>query len=403
MKAIIDKNGKLFGLINVIDLIVMMLLLLLLPTFYFAYKIFTKKPPIEIVNRVLPVLIEKVPNHQVNQIRIGDRQLNSNDSVIAEIVAIKGISHFIDSIVTGDNRSIVGIEDTNFKMIYVDLKIRAKKINNKFVFENQIFSDENYSFNKNKTISFKTIDYNYKCKVAKYVSPPPELVYQDSVFLNSWIRFSRLSSNEISARIKDLKMYENEKSFKFLKVLSIDPDSIMVNFNRAAFKTSSQYERLDIIARMKYSFTEDQMFWNDQNITSNSYINFVFPQSNLKAEIIEIEYKPKKKLTPKKVTLLTTIALPELLLSIKSISKNDLLPDVKAFQIDSILQNQGTRWYGGHQFENKTIYDLYLSIELKCSNNEDGFYYNNQKILIGNSLTVDFKNNTLRGTIIEIE
>tara|TARA_B100000315_G_scaffold15944_1_gene14283 strand:- start:146 stop:1006 length:861 start_codon:yes stop_codon:yes gene_type:complete len=91
---LIDDKGRLFGKINVIDLLVILFLLGLTPIFYYGYKITTfnvEAPPQLLQGTVLKefeVKFKNIPKKFLPMIKEGDKQYDETKGMIAEIAKI---------------------------------------------------------------------------------------------------------------------------------------------------------------------------------------------------------------------------------------------------------------------------------------------------------------------------
>ena len=93
---IIDEKGKVFGIINIVDLFVLMFLLIIFPIFYFTTKTLTSRKAIEKVAEIPKVYKEiqinaravKLEPEVINKISVGDKEFNPQGEPIAQIIAV---------------------------------------------------------------------------------------------------------------------------------------------------------------------------------------------------------------------------------------------------------------------------------------------------------------------------
>ena len=96
---IIDKEGRLFGLINVIDFIVLCFILSLTPMLYYGWKIAHKSKPkpqaieIELKKKIdeYKLLLDTLTNQKDTLINQKDTLIKERDVMIAQKDAEKGI------------------------------------------------------------------------------------------------------------------------------------------------------------------------------------------------------------------------------------------------------------------------------------------------------------------------
>ena len=86
---LIDEKGRLFGKINLIDLMVILLLLGAIPIFYFGYKIYTEEVKVE---QQAEFFVEEVyckfvglTSKDAESITVGDKEMDENGEMIGEV------------------------------------------------------------------------------------------------------------------------------------------------------------------------------------------------------------------------------------------------------------------------------------------------------------------------------
>jgi len=159
---IIDEKGKVFGKINIIDLVVVLFVICFIPSvFYFGYKnMIQKKLPKIAEQKVIQKTREKFfidesryievngvlfgSNPEiVKRINKGDKELDSNKNVIAEIIDVGKPEKVLRKI-------NLGKENTVMEATALGLRLRLKTVtqNNHFMFkEKALLLDQPFEFN----------------------------------------------------------------------------------------------------------------------------------------------------------------------------------------------------------------------------------------------------------------
>lgn len=91
---IIDDKGRLFGLINLVDFLVLLFLLAMMPTLYFGYKIMTQKPVVQepfgddIKEIQLNCRLIRLEPDVAELISVGDKEIDGKGRIIGEIIGL---------------------------------------------------------------------------------------------------------------------------------------------------------------------------------------------------------------------------------------------------------------------------------------------------------------------------
>lgn len=167
---IIDERGMLFGKINIIDFLVIIFLFGLTPFFYFGYKIFVKKPPVNIQEVVVPrevvseelnkniIEIElpfdlvKLTPGIVKLISLGDKEFDDKGQDIAEIIHLDKFEPQVYRIDLGSGQDQDLLKkDPILQHVLATLKIKAElKQNNIYYKDKQIVIDNPINFRTDK-------------------------------------------------------------------------------------------------------------------------------------------------------------------------------------------------------------------------------------------------------------
>lgn len=179
---IIDEKGRLFGKINVIDFLAVLFLLSLTPMFYFGYKLYLEskktlvalreqaaeqsEPKIlqrEFMEVDLSFYFNKLKPEVLNLISVGDKEIDGDGRVIAEILYLGETKPLIYEVDTAEGKTIFR-EHPHLKNMSAVLRLKTEL-------------KEGILYYKNKPllsslINFKTDKYEVK---ASYIPRESEL------------------------------------------------------------------------------------------------------------------------------------------------------------------------------------------------------------------------------------
>ena len=120
---IIDEKGKLFGLINIIDLGVIILLIGLMPMVYFGYKILRGEDATIKEYATVKVEFQALSMQVVNVMKEGDIQKDSSGAVIAKLTKIYKIEPA--DMVIFENNIPIKVDGSKRKDILAELYIKC--------------------------------------------------------------------------------------------------------------------------------------------------------------------------------------------------------------------------------------------------------------------------------------
>lgn len=163
---IVDKKGKLFGLINLIDLLIIVFFISILPIFYLGRKILIKK---QAYKEALAVEFEKFINvtfdcnflkinpEDINKIALGDISKDNSGNIIGEIVYLGKITNFINEYNIGKTDKILR-PDEKLKNVEVRIQLKLGALKDKLYFGNsEILLGQYYLFKTDKYVIVFTI------------------------------------------------------------------------------------------------------------------------------------------------------------------------------------------------------------------------------------------------------
>lgn len=167
---IIDKNGRIFGKINVIDFLVIIFLMSFTPMLSLVYNIFRKKPvrpprlptississaqkTAEFLDIELNCNFVNLTKETLKLIKIGDYQLIAEGEKIGEIIWIGESSPLMRRLDIGSKFIEIPVQtEIDLFQIPVKLKIKVEIAGDRLYYNGRMVADNN-------PIVFKTIDY----------------------------------------------------------------------------------------------------------------------------------------------------------------------------------------------------------------------------------------------------
>ncbi len=155
---VIDKDGMLFGKINIIDFLVVVFIICLTPMFYFGYRIFTENAKLNEMLKPEEIGIEaecemvKLKPEIFKSIALGDMEKDNKKRVIGEIVWIGQSRPTKYQIILGPEGEYA-VEDP--MLVNLPLKIRMK-----VVFSGERIYYGSQQISSGKPFYFKTDKYS---------------------------------------------------------------------------------------------------------------------------------------------------------------------------------------------------------------------------------------------------
>jgi hypothetical protein len=208
LKTIIDRKGRLFGKINVIDFLVVVFLFCFIPMFYYGYKIFTKRSAIptkeiQLEERIIDlyVILKEIDEDMVKLISVGDKDINELGQIEAEILRLGKIENNSLDINLGNNVSVTG-QDSRKKQISTKMRMRCQ------------IEDGKYLYFKGKKITrstlfeFKTDKYKVKGIIAKMFEIAPLVPFVKEKWITLRVEISGVLP-EIAKVIKEGDVEKN--------------------------------------------------------------------------------------------------------------------------------------------------------------------------------------------------
>jgi hypothetical protein len=177
---VLDKQGMLFGKINIIDFLVIVFVSFLSPIFFFSYKAFEKSRLAaikevgkkEFVYITLKCLFIKLDPRIAKDINLGDQEFDQDKKVVGEIIWLGRVSPYAYELEIGTKEKLT-IYNYRFKQIPAVLHLRLEiRGNNIFYNGRQLLNKEPFEF---KTDKYKVAvipifkDYNAREKLDHFL------------------------------------------------------------------------------------------------------------------------------------------------------------------------------------------------------------------------------------------
>lgn len=141
MKGIIDEKGRVFGIINLIDFLVIAFLLLMAPLVYFGYKVIVMQRPQPVRSNIKEVFLNcqftRLNPGIAEKIAVGDKEMDARGFVTGEIIELSPV--IADSMADGLKR----------RNVYLRLRLEFKEAD-LFYKDNLILYDSEFVFVTNK-------------------------------------------------------------------------------------------------------------------------------------------------------------------------------------------------------------------------------------------------------------
>lgn len=144
--VIIDKSGRIFGKINILDFFALLFLAGLIPAAGFVIKVVNLKPPLpdaqifpqnpepdenkiteETIEIMADCLFEESSSVSINALAVGDKEINAKGETVAEIISLgKARSNLFRYNVNSDGRLLKDTAPQNQMFVLLKLKTTAK-------------------------------------------------------------------------------------------------------------------------------------------------------------------------------------------------------------------------------------------------------------------------------------
>ena len=157
---IIDKNGRLFGKINIIDLSVMLILLFAMPVFIFSYKAMTARENAQKIWVTVNVKAFRTVPQLSEVIKSEDVEMEDRGRKIGVLVKIDSITSSSMLVLASDGAHFTLVNDPTVKDLTVTLRLLCKN-NSGFLYY------KNFPIKMGSTVTFSTNLYDITGTIIK--------------------------------------------------------------------------------------------------------------------------------------------------------------------------------------------------------------------------------------------
>jgi len=276
---IIDKEGRVFSKINILDLMVLLFICAFIPLAFFGYRIFSKYPTnteeIYLREFEVPCFVEKEHPKIIEMIEIGDKAIDDNKNVIGEIVW-KGKAEPSEYIVNMGNNVKQRTEDPFKQTLSLAIKARFEIKNGYAYFNNQLIGfGKNFNFKTNKYV-IKLIPVDQRKKWVSVKVRFSGLSQETSKVINQGYLEKDLNGR-IIGELTEILLSENTK----VPVLDTQGNSFIV---------VNDPGRYDIVATLTLlcSQEEETLYFKGFPVKIGSQINLSTNRYNAFATVIDI-------------------------------------------------------------------------------------------------------------------
>ena len=165
MSKLIDEKGRLFGKINIVDLLVLAYLFLLIPPLFFARKILKKGVPETTISKQtflfetdIPCDMVDVNTEEISLVKMGDIEKNEKGEVIGKLTKLGKPEAYTEAIDIDSKLNIELKVVSHQWQIPVRLHLKVFSINGVIYYKNK----KNF-VKSNAYLTFKTDKYEKRC------------------------------------------------------------------------------------------------------------------------------------------------------------------------------------------------------------------------------------------------
>ena len=394
---IIDKKGRLFGKINVIDFMVILVFLFLVPAFYFGYKLLYERPRLDVPEREF-IDIEtnfrliKLKPELLEIISVGDRELDKKGQVIGEIISLNQIVPYKYEFDLGGDQKIIK-EDPILKQIDAKLKLKAE------------FKEGRAYYKKNEI----KIGSPLKFITSKYslLTVPVEVIILEERFIDLYVILKDINEDtlqKISIGNKELDERGNVVA-EILSLGKIESSSTEFDFGSGNLVRKADSSKKQIFTEMRIKCQikdNNQLYYKDKMIKIGS--SFVFKTNEYALTAVPSE-KEKEWVS---LQVKFSNVVPEIA---KFVQKGDREKDAyeqTITRINSIISNQPAQITTIYEEKFITLShpfnkDILISIDVLCIEKEGEYFYKDSLLKIGNNIAFTTELYSISGLIVGIQ
>lgn len=407
MIKIIDEKGRLFGKINVIDFLVILFLFCFIPTFYFGYKVFSKKGSV-LTEKVLTEIeinckFIKLEPGVLELIKAGDREIDKNGKVIGEIVWVGDSTLYQEKFNIGSDIFLTE-SNSRLKELYVRFKLTVEVKGNSIYYKDiQITADSPIEFRTNKYIASAIPLKEAPLKAAKI----------DMIDL--YVVFKGLTENTLKMIAVGDKMFNQEGKViaEILEIGRIENDAYDINLGGGNFVLGedSLRKQINVKIRLLSEITgENELYFNGKQVLYNSLLEFKTDKYTLLGKISKIYERPIASF--KEVWLHTEVKFSGVIPEVANIISEGNIEKDPTGRTVAVLKRILTNKYSELLTlkENKFISadhpflrDFVINLDFLCIEKDGVLYFKNYPVKMGNNITFTTDLYSLTGTIIGLE
>lgn len=405
---IIDREGRLFGKINLIDFIVIFFIFALLPVMFLGYRIIKKRNDSIIKEEVknfseieLNFMLSGLNPEVGRQIKTGnDIEAEADSELIGKIISVGAPIQHKDYFNLGGGEFILG-KDCGL----IDLPVKVR-IN----LENK----DSYLYYKDRQIlinSLLILKVNKHIVTAMLQKEHREEEKPRITELELYVVFKGISEDVVRLISKD-DMELNSEGRSIVKILDIgkvEDNTYDIDLSDGNSLTAIDVSKKQLNAKIRLTVEtkyNNQVFFKNQRLLYNSYIEFKTDKYSIKGKISRILYKEQH------VNLQVKFSgiIPELASLIK---EGDVAKDMEGRikgQVKSIVSNKSSEVQVLTLQDNKYVAvsnpsqkDIVVILDLICDERNGTLYFKDYLVKVGSMLNFATDSYSMNGTVIGLE
>lgn len=399
---IIDEKGRLFGKINLIDFLVLMFLFCLMPMAYFGYRFLTTSPvepgKKELIELELDCKLIKLTTQDLNNISVGEKELDGNGQVMAEIIALGESEPFSYELDLGAGPTTIK-EDTILKQVPTRLKLKVELKEDKPHYQNQPLQLDLPFELKIKDTYFTAVPISFKT-------------------LTKELDLNVILEDLSDSIIKKISVGDKEEDRKgntiaeIVELGKIEVSSFEVDLGRGSYATGENIERKQLSVKMRLLCKIkdlNQIYFKNKRIEANSHFEFNTGKYKVMARVAKT-FERTSPVAERWIRLQVKFSgvMPEIANLIKKgDTEKDPYNNIVA-TINSLIFNRPSEVLAikndkfitlNHPFNR----DILSILDVQCLNKEGIYYFHNYPIKIGNNITFTTELYSLTGEITGME
>lgn len=395
----IDEKGRLFEKINVIDFLVLFFVFCLIPMVYFGYKIFTKKEVVvekkvdrTLINIEIPTSFIKLKPDIAALISAGDKELDGEGSVIAEIVkAAKPEPYFYEVTLDNDRQRIL-IKDDSLKRVNAEVKLKAEVRPDGVYYKNEKMADKQvFNFNSAK----------YGAEFIRQENLEERELYFNVVFKD----LSEDALKDIAPGDRELDS-AGKNIAEIIKLGKIENSQIGINMGGVNYVAGEDEHKKQLSAKMKFVCNlraDKYVYFKDKLINFDIPFQFKTAKYSLNGFLLS-NYSEEKWIRVR----VKFSGLTSNLVSVIEKGNTERLADGQAVaMLEKVISNKPAEVLS---LNNDTLVvlthpfnkDVEVSLNVLCAEKDGAYYFKNYPVKIGNSINFSPELYSVVGIIVGV-